>query len=65
MAGILDGRISLVTGAASGIGRATSLVMAREGDRRSRGNSPMFVHADVSRPDDVAGLIGHGAPETS
>ena len=31
MAGLLDNRISLVTGAASGIGRATSLVMAREG----------------------------------
>ena len=31
MAGLLEGRISLVTGSASGIGRATSLVMAREG----------------------------------
>ena len=31
MAGLLEGRISLVTGAGSGIGRATSLVMAREG----------------------------------
>ena len=31
MAGLLDNRISLVTGAASGIGRATSLVMSREG----------------------------------
>lgn len=31
MAGMLEGKISLVTGAASGIGRATSLVMSREG----------------------------------
>ena len=31
MPGLLQGKISLVTGAASGIGRATSLVMAREG----------------------------------
>ena len=31
MPGLLQGKISLATGAASGIGRATSLVMAREG----------------------------------
>ena len=31
MAGLLEGKVSLVTGAASGIGRATALVMAREG----------------------------------
>ncbi len=31
MAGMLEGKVSLVTGAASGIGRATSLVMSREG----------------------------------
>lgn len=31
MAGLLEGKVCLVTGAASGIGRAASLVMAREG----------------------------------
>ena len=31
MAGLLKGKVSLVTGAASGIGRAASLVMSREG----------------------------------
>ena len=31
MAGILDGKVALVTGAASGIGQATAVVMAREG----------------------------------
>ena len=76
MAGLLEGKISLVTGAGSGIGRATSLVMAREGATivvsdinadggeetvsaiKEAGGDGMFVHADVSRPGDVAALIG-------
>jgi NAD(P)-dependent dehydrogenase (short-subunit alcohol dehydrogenase family) len=31
MAGILDGKVALITGAGSGIGQATSRIFAREG----------------------------------
>jgi len=33
MPGILDGKVALITGAGSGIGRATSMIFAREGAR--------------------------------
>lgn len=33
MAGIMEGKVVIITGAASGIGRATSQIFAREGAR--------------------------------
>src|SRR2546423_14957032 len=39
MAGILDGKVALITGAGSGIGQATSRIFAREGAK--------LVRADV------------------
>ena len=81
MAGLLEGKIALVTGAASGIGRATSLVMAREGARvvvsdinaegaeatlsaiKDLGGQGTFIHADVSKAEDVQALVA-GVVET-
>ncbi len=48
MAGILDGKVSIITGAASGIGRATSNIFAREGAK--------LVLADVNETGGVATL---------
>lgn len=69
-----EGKVCIVTGAASGIGRAAALLLAAEGacllvvDRdvdggqnvaaQARGDA-VFVHCDVSVADDVRTAVGH------
>ncbi len=72
---LLDGKICIITGAASGIGRASALLFAKEGgtvvvadvneadgkktvtDIQSGGGKASFTRTDVSRADEVEGLI--------
>lgn len=47
MTGVLEGKVAIVTGAASGIGRATSLLFAAEGARVVAADVAEMVHSTV------------------
>jgi NAD(P)-dependent dehydrogenase (short-subunit alcohol dehydrogenase family) len=71
MAGRLDGKVAIITGAGSGMGEATARLFHREGARvvladisgeqekvaKELGDGAVAVHTDVSKPDDVAAMV--------
>jgi NAD(P)-dependent dehydrogenase (short-subunit alcohol dehydrogenase family) len=71
MAGRLEGKVAVITGAGSGIGAATAEVFVREGARvvaadisgqqedvaKRLGDGCLAVHADVSKGDDVQAML--------
>src|SRR3954451_20491154 len=51
----LDGKVALITGAGTGIGRATAIVFAREGARVA------IAEIDAAAGEETAHLAGNGA----
>ena len=57
MAGLLQGKVTLVTGAGGGIGRATAIVLAREGAK------VMVSDVSTRRGEETVGLVRQGGGE--
>jgi NAD(P)-dependent dehydrogenase (short-subunit alcohol dehydrogenase family) len=56
MAGQLDGKIAIITGAGSGIGRASAIRFAREGARLVLGDKTAAVHDTARQVNDAGGV---------